>query len=119
MSQVGVRDILLQRVEMIRTMAPGLSVVYDIRENEGEEYAVITTTDKDSGLKGLDFIETEKSWLRRYALLQYNETVAEGYRVTVIVPDAAYPSLKERLARGGDPSIVLNSYGELGISRRA
>lgn len=104
---------------MVQTMAPGLSIEFDIKKIGDEEYGVITTIDMGSGLRGLDFIETEKSWLRQYALLQYNEVVAEGYHVTVIVPDASYPALKERLARDGDPSIVLNSYGKLGITIHA
>jgi hypothetical protein len=119
MPDQGVGDIMQQRIVMIRTMAPGLSIESDIRKKEGEEYGVIATIDEDSGLKGMDFIETKKSWLRQYAMIQYNKAVAEGYRVTVIVPDTSYPALKERLAQEGDPSVVINSYGELGITTSA
>ena len=117
MSDRGVDGIIQQRIAMIHTMAPGLSIEFQIRKKEGEEYGLITTIDENSGLRGLDFVETEKSWRRRYALLQYNEAVANGYRVTVIVPDKSYPALKERLAQGGSSSIVLNSYGDLGFDQ--
>jgi hypothetical protein len=119
MSDRGVADIMQQRIVMLRTMAPGMLIEYDIRKKEGDEYGVITTIDENSGLRGLDFIETEKSWLRQYAMIQYNKAIADGYRVTVIVPDASYLALKERLAQDGTTFIVLNCYGELGITIKA
>jgi hypothetical protein len=115
MSDRGVADIMQQRIVMLRTMAPGMLIKSEIRRKEGDEYGVISTIDENSGLRGLDFIETEKSWLRQYALVQYNKAAAEGYRVTVIVPDTSHLALKKRLAQEGDSSVVINSYGELGI----
>jgi hypothetical protein len=89
MSYWGVTDVIQQRIVMSRTIARALSIKSDIKKQEGEEYGVTTTIDKISGLRGLDFIETEKSWLRQFTMMPYKKAVAEGYRVTIIVPDVS------------------------------
>jgi hypothetical protein len=116
MARVRIRDVVDQRIAMLQTMAPSLTIRYDLREEGGEEYGVVSTVDQDTGLKGLDFLETEESWQRRNALLQYAHAVSEGFRVTVIVPDSSYPALSDLLSRRqGLSAVVLNSYGQLGI----
>lgn len=113
-----VRDVLDQRLEMIRTMAPSMLIRYDIIESEFGEFGFIILTDQDSGLVGIDFIETDMSWRRENAVDQYNEAVIEGHLVTVIAPDDVLPSIRALISRSGNLSIVLTSYGEVGITIR-
>lgn len=105
---------------MLQTMAPSLLIRSELREEGGEEYGVISTVDQDSGLKGLDFVETEDSWQVRGAIPQYAQAASAGFRVTVIVPDSSYPALMEQLSGVQERStIVVNSYRQIGITTSA
>jgi hypothetical protein len=119
MHGIKVKDVLNQRLKTIQAMAPAMLISYEVRESDDGEYGIITVTDQDSGQVGNDFIETDKSWKRKNAVYQYNEAAMEGHRVTVIAPDSVFPFVKAIISRDGNSSIVLNSYGKLGITIRA
>ncbi len=73
MPRLEVEEVLDQRLKMIRAMAPALQIVHDVRESDHGKYGFVTMTDRDSGLVGVDFIETDISWRRENAVDQYNE----------------------------------------------
>lgn len=74
------------------------------------------TTDE---LIGFEFIETAESWKRPDAVLQYNETVTEGFNVLVIVPDESFVEMSELLARAGDTSINISDYSAMELVPQA
>lgn len=69
--------------------------------------------DESDELIGFEFIETEDSWRRPEAVLQYNETVTEGFTALVIVPDGSFVEANELLARAGDSSISISDYSAM------
>jgi len=75
--------------------------------------------DTSDELIGFEFIETAESWKRPDAVLQYNETVTEGFNVLVIVPDETFLEMSELLARAGDTSINVSDYSAMELVPQA
>ncbi|MDW5562674.1 MAG: hypothetical protein SA339_05555 [Methanomassiliicoccus sp.] len=69
-------------------------------------------------LIGFEFIETAESWKRPDAILEYNETVTEGFNVLVIVPDDSFVEMNELLARAGDSTIMVSDYSAMELVPR-
>jgi hypothetical protein len=74
--------------------------------------------DDSEELVGFEFIETEESWRRPDAVLQYNAAVTAGLSVLVVVPDRSLVEVSEVLARVGDSSIEISDYSAMELVPR-
>lgn len=113
--RMDIEEIVEQRLEMIQTETPGVITKYDIEEEGDTEWGVITVSDEEGNTLYIEFVESEESLSRPDALDQYNEAAQSCGRVTIIVPDRAQPRAADILFQGSNPSIVLASYGVVGI----
>jgi hypothetical protein len=82
-------------------------------------WCFLSLYDDDSDeLVGFEFIETEESWRRPDAVLQYNAAVTAGLSVLVVVPDRSLVEVSELLARAGDSSIEISDYSAMELVPR-
>jgi hypothetical protein len=82
-------------------------------------WCLITIRDEGSG-EGLeyDFIETEESWKRPDAVLEYNEAAYEQVEVVVIVPDHSFDEVVALVTRAGYLGIIISDYSAMALSPR-
>jgi len=64
---------------------------------------------------GFEFLETEDSWKRPDALLQYFEASNDGYYVGVVVPEECTEEITDMIYSRGEEPVTVLSYESLGI----
>ena len=74
--------------------------------------AVLVDHDTSSGA---EFVESDLSWVRGDAVIEYNDAADEGLYVAVIVPNEGFFSMMDRVNKAGRENIVVYSYESLGI----
>lgn len=81
---------------------------------EEEGWALLTLSE-DGVLVGFEFLETEDSWTRPDALLQYFEAANDGFYVAVIVPSQMLEDITELILGMGEEPIIIFTYEDLAI----
>src|SRR5690606_26640129 len=111
MVQIDLEDAIELRVEMLLEKRPGLEIDRSIQEGD---WALLTLSD-GSRLVGFEFLETEDSWTRPDALLQYYEAANDGFYVGIIVPSSALDDLTELVFSMGEYPVTILTYDDIGI----
>jgi hypothetical protein len=76
----------------------------------------LLTIRERGNLVGFEFLETEGSWRRPTALLQYIEASNDGFHVVVLVPQRCLELVTTLVRSSGEDTLVLNTYEELGVA---
>jgi hypothetical protein len=103
---------LRQRTEMLKENNPNLDLEWEMEEGD---WGLITLR-KEGDLVGFEFIESEDSWTRPDALIQYMEVANEGYYVAVVVPDDTMDGVMELLYSLGENPVSVLSYSSIGLA---
>ena len=111
MAQIDLEDAIELRVEMLLEKRPGLEIDRSIQEGD---WALLTLSE-GGRLVGFEFLETENSWTRPDALLQYYEAANDGFYVGIIVPSSALDDLTELVFSMGEYPVTILTYDDIGI----
>jgi hypothetical protein len=111
MPQIDLEDAIELRIEMLLEIRPGLEVDRSVQEGD---WALLTLND-GGRLVGFEFLETEDSWTRPDALLQYFEAANAGFYVGIIVPSSALDDLTEMVIGKGEYPVTILTYDSIGI----
>jgi hypothetical protein len=91
MGAVEIERAMRSRARMLQAVNPDLEVEEAMEDGE---WGLLTL--RESGnLVGFEFLETNDSWKRPDALLQYFEASNDGYYVGIIVPDEAVEDIND------------------------
>ena len=115
MVQLDLEDAIRLRMEMLLRNNPDLEI--DSSGQEGD-WALLTLNE-GGRLVGFEFLETDDSWSRPDALLQYYEAANAGYYVGVIVPSWAVDDVNELVFSMGEYPVTILTYEDLGIEELA
>ncbi|MDW5562120.1 MAG: hypothetical protein SA339_02755 [Methanomassiliicoccus sp.] len=111
-----IERIVEARLRMLEHEIPGTKTDYNIfLERRGERGEIIVSDLWDRVIY-VEFVESEGSLDRPEALDQFTEVTLAGGKALVIVPDEAHSAAADLLAKDGNPSIELVSYGVVGIA---
>ena len=99
------------RVLMLTNANPDLEIEDSVEEGE---WGLLTLRERGN-LVGFEFLETEDSWKRPDALLQYFEASNDGYYVGVIVPEENVDDVTDMVYSMGEEPVLIQSYEGLGI----
>ncbi len=100
------------RVLMLTNVNPDLEIEDAVEEGD---WGLLTLRERGN-LIGFEFLETEDSWKRPDALLQYFEASNDGYYVGVIVPDEQFDEVTDMIFSMGEDPVIILSYEDLGIT---
>ena len=103
---------LERRSSMLEARKDGVSAEYEMKEGD---WGLITVREGER-LLGFEFLESENSWKRPDALLQYAEIASEGYYVGVIVPSSIVDNIERLILGLGEVPVELMTYDVLGIT---
>lgn len=115
MPRTPIERIVEARLRMLEHELPDTVRDYEVLAENGAGRGVITIVDREGHPLYVEFVESEDSLYRPSALAQFNAATRSGGKALVIVPDEVHPAAAELLARGGNPSVELVSYGVVGI----
>lgn len=100
------------RVAMLTNANPDLSIEDDVIDGN---WGLLTLRERGH-LVGFEFLETEDSWTRPDAVIQYFEASDDGYYVGVVVPEEQYDDVTERIYTMGELPVVVLTYEGLGVA---
>jgi hypothetical protein len=103
------------RLRMLEHEIPDTIRDHHIVRDGGMDRGIITICDQEGQTLYVEFVESECSLSRPGALGHFNDAAGSGGKVLVIVPDEAHSAAAELLAREGNPSVELITYGVVGI----
>ena len=112
MGAVEIQRMIRSRVLMLTNVNPDLEIEDAVEEGD---WGLLTLRERGN-LVGFEFLETEDSWKRPDALLQYFEASNDGYYVGVIVPDDSVQDVTDMIFSMGEDPVVILSYEGLGIT---
>jgi hypothetical protein len=108
---VEIERVMRSRAAMLMDANPDLVVEQAVEDGDWG----LLTLREGGNLVGFEFLETEDSWKRPDALLQYFEASNDGYYVGVIVPEQDVDEVNEMLYSRGEEPVLILSYEGLGI----
>lgn len=111
MAQIDLEDAIELRIEMLLKNRPGLEIDRSMEEGD---WALLTLTDGGK-LVGFEFLESEDSWSRPDALLQYIEAANDGFYVGIIVPSSVLDDVNELIFSMGGYPVTVFTYDDIGI----
>ncbi|MBI0584742.1 MAG: hypothetical protein ISF22_11045 [Methanomassiliicoccus sp.] len=112
---MGPKDIqrmIRSRVAMLTNANPDLSIEDDVEEGT---WGLLTLRERGH-LVGFEFLETEESWKRPDAVLQYFEASNDGYYVGVLVPKRCVSRVTDLMYSMGELPVVVLTYEGLGVT---
>jgi hypothetical protein len=112
MGSMEINSMIRSRVAMLTADNPDLSIEDDVVDSG---WGLLTIRERGN-LVGFEFLETERSWRRPNALLQYAEASNDDFYVGVLVPQKCLELVTDLVRSGGEVTLVLNSYEELGVA---
>ena len=112
MGSMEIHSMIRSRVAMLTADNPDLSIEDDVEDGG---WGLLTIRERGN-LVGFEFLETEGSWRRPTALLQYVEASNDGFYVGVLVPQRCLELVTDLVRSGGEGTLVLNTYEELGVA---
>jgi len=107
MGRVHVRSLMRSRSQSLLGAGDGIEL--DVWEDGA--WGLITIWEGGL-LSGFEFLETQDSWTRDDATLQYREAASDGFSVTVLVPGEV---LDEVRGLAASPSVRILSYERVGL----
>lgn len=119
MAVVDLMDIVAQRKAHIEENCCDVRAEEIYFSGESWIWCLLTIRDDASGeALEYDFIETEDSWKRPDAVLEYNEAAYEQVEVVVIVPDSSFEETVELVTRAGYLGIFISDYSAMALAPR-
>ncbi len=118
MAAVDLTDLVDQRMEDMKEDDEGLSAEATFFMSESGPWGFIVVRDEMDELIGFEFVETEGSWRRPEAMLEYNAAADAELEVLVVVPDEAFAEVVGMVYRSGDPSITISDYSAMELITR-
>jgi hypothetical protein len=112
MGPVEIQRMIRSRVAMLTNANPDLSIEDDLIDGS---WGLLTLRERGH-LVGFEFLETEESWKRPDAVIQYYEASDDGYYVGVVVPEEDYDEVTERVYTMGELPVVILTYEDLGVA---
>lgn len=107
-----IERVMGERARALRENNPDLEID---RSTEEGDWGLLTI--KEGGvLVGFEFLETEESWSRPDALLQYFEAANDGYYVGVVVPEEKLDDVTDLVYSRGEGPVKIMAYEDLGIT---
>jgi len=111
MAPLDLESAIAMRTKMLLENNPALEIDSSVQEGD---WALLTLREEGS-LVGFEFLETEESWTRPDALLQYFEPANDGFYVAVIVPSGTLDDVTDLVFSMGEGPIVILTYDDLAI----
>lgn len=112
MGAVEIERALEERARALKKNKPELDMDRSIEEGEWG----LLTLREEGILVGFEFLETESSFSRPDALLQYFEAAKDGYYVGVVVPESKLGDVTELIYGRGEGPVKILTYEGLGIT---
>jgi len=100
------------RVAMLTSSNPDLAIEDDLIDGS---WGLLTLRERGH-LVGFEFLESDESWKRPDAVIQYFEASDDGYYVGIVVPEANYDDITERVFTMGELPVVILTYEDLGVA---
>lgn len=111
MPQFDLDDAVRRRRNILLKNNPHLEIDDSVQDGD---WALLTLYE-DGRLIGFEFLETEDSWSRPDALLQYYEAANDGYYVGIIVPSSVIDDVTELVFSMGEYPAAILTYDDIGI----
>ncbi len=109
------RSALSKRAEDVAYRNPDLNVRYTIYTDDRTEWGILSITTEHGKVIGLEFFETEESWMRPSAVRDYNNAADEGYPVAVVIPDNVFREFRRSAVDRGGEGFSTYLYSDMGI----
>ncbi|NLI73567.1 MAG: hypothetical protein GX369_02175 [Euryarchaeota archaeon] len=97
---------------------PDLIVRYSLYTDDRRNWGILHILDSDEKVVGLEFFESEDSWRRPNAIVDFNMAAHEGYPTSVIVPDDVFPQFIRNVHERGGEGFSTYLLSELNLSPR-
>lgn len=111
MARLDLDNAIALRTKMLLDNNPDLEIDSSVQEGD---WALLTL--REGGvLVGFEFLETEESWTRPDALLQYFEAAKDGFYVAVIVPSETLDDITDLIFSMGEDPVAIFTYEDLAI----
>lgn len=114
MVDLDLEEIAAARAAMLRERNPGLETDWSVEEGD---WALLTLKE-EGALIGFEFLETDRSWTRPDALIQYFEAANDGFYVAVIVPSSRLVEVTDLIYSMGEDPIAIIAYSDIGIEEK-
>lgn len=111
MRSLDIHELIKARVAMLTTSNPDLTIDKDV---ENDTWGLLTIWDQGH-LVGFEFLETEGSWMRPDAAVQYTDASRDGYYVGVLLPEQVLEQAIDTVLPQWDRSLVISTYESLGV----
>jgi hypothetical protein len=116
MATVDLIDLIDQRLADIEEDDPEVVAEETYFIGETGPFCLITVYDEETEeVIEFEFIETEESWKRPDAVLEYNEAAVEEIEVIVVVPDRSFVQVAELIGRFANPEIAVSDYSAMNL----
>lgn len=110
--------IMAKRAENVTARDPDLTVRYSLYTDDITEWGILHILDFAERVIGLEFFESEDSWMRPNAVNDYNMAVHEGYPVSVVIPDEVFPRFNRTIHDRGGEGFSTYLYSDLNLAPR-
>jgi hypothetical protein len=115
---IDISSSMADRAERVTGSDADLTVRYSLYTDDRREWGVLHILDPMERVIGLEFFESEDSWMRPNAVNDYNMAVHEGFPVSVIVPDRVFSQfIRDAHSRGGE-GFSTYLFSEMGLTPR-
>ena len=115
---IDISTAMADRAERVTATDPDLIVRYSLYTDDRFEWGILHILDPMERVIGLEFFESEESWMRPNAINDYNMAVHEGYPVTVVVPDETFHRFHGEARQRGGEGFATYLYSDLKLSPR-
>ncbi len=118
MAIIDLVNLVEQRLEDIREQNPALIVSEFYFSGETGLWSLITIQGREGDVIQYEFIESETSWKRAEAVLEYNQASLELVKVVVIVPDSVIADVLSLVRNFDGQGVLVSDYSAAGLIPR-
>jgi hypothetical protein len=116
MAMIDLVGLVEQRIADISKQNPSMTATEFFFSSEEGLFGLITITGSAGNALEYNFIESETSWRRAEAVLQYNQASLEGIEVIVVVPDDALADVMILVKNYEGRDVVVTDYSAIGLT---
>jgi hypothetical protein len=113
MAIIDLIDLVEQRLRDISKQNPSMTTKELYFSSEEGMYCLITITGSAGNAIEYNFIESENSWKRPEAMLEYNQAALDRVKVIVIVPDDAFPDVVIMVKNYDGLEVIVTDYSAM------
>ncbi len=118
MAIIDLVNLVEQRLEDIREQNPILTASEFYFSGDSDLWSLITIQGRDGNVIQYEFIESETSWKRAEAVLEYNQASLEMVKVVVIVPDSVVADVLSLVRTFDGQGVLVSDYSAAGLIPR-